>query len=206
MFHVKPSVAVLGRILRDLHVSPEVLSLLLSHAAAVEADADRLGLLGKGDVGHTIERHTADSLLFALVREPEPDERWVDVGSGAGFPGLVLGACYPATSFLLLEPQRRRAGFLEMQTARLGLDNVIVMQERVDDIAPGFDVAVARALAEPSLALEALWRLVEPDGEAILAVGKEAHPTGGAEVIELDRLGVDSPMRFLMMSDPMGTA
>src|SRR5687767_1639503 len=105
--------------LRDLHVSTGAISLLLSHASAVESDADRLGLISQRDAGHVLSRHTADSLLFALVRAPEPDDRWIDVGSGAGFPGVVLAACFPESSFVLLEPQRRRAAFLEMQAARL---------------------------------------------------------------------------------------
>lgn len=205
-FHVKHNLGSIGAILRELRVSPEAMSLLLSHAAAVEDDADRLGLVSRSDIGHVLDRHTADSLLFALVREPQAEERWIDVGSGAGFPGLVLAACYPIASFLLLEPQRRRAAFLEMQAARLGLDNVVVMQERADTLEPGFDVAVARALAEPSLAIEALWRLVEPEGEALLAVGRDAHPFPGVVEVRLDGYDVDSPRRFFMMSAPAGTA
>ena len=203
---MKHALVQLAVILRDLRVSAEALSILLSHAAAVEADADRLGLISHGDAGHVLSRHTADSLLFAVVRTPEPDDRWIDVGSGAGFPGLVLAACFPEASFVLLEPQRRRAAFLEMQAARLGLENVSVMQERADTLEPGFDVAVARALAEPSLAMEALWRLVEPDGDAIVAVGSDVSAHPAAEDVLLDQYDVDSPRRFFMMSAPAGTA
>ena len=119
-----PSGAEIGAIsalLRELALPSNLLSQLLAHAAAVAGDADRLGLVSIADSEHVLARHTADSLLFALARAPQAGERWIDVGSGAGFPGLVLGCAYPQTDFVLSEPQQRRAGFLDLQITRLGL-------------------------------------------------------------------------------------
>jgi 16S rRNA (guanine527-N7)-methyltransferase len=199
-------VAVLAALLRELALSQSLLSPLLAHAHAVQAAADRLGLVSHRDIDGIVARHTADSLLFAIAREPQADEAWVDVGSGAGFPGLVLALCYPETAFTLLEPQRRRAGFLELQVTELGLGNAAVLQERAADLSTEFDVATARALAEPLLALEALKGLVSEQGAVLLAVGQSAIAPMGAEDLDVRRPGVDSPGRLFMIASELGGA
>jgi 16S rRNA (guanine527-N7)-methyltransferase len=193
----------LGPLLAGLGLPPTALSLLFAHAAAVERDAERLGLVSPGDVGQIIARHTADSLLFALVRAPAPDETWIDAGSGAGFPGLVLGICNPATSFTLLEPLKKRAGFLELQVSDLGLGNVSVDARRLEQIEGSrYDVAVARALADPSRALKSMVRVVRPGGYVVVAVGQDASADlANVGVVSVDVPGhVDSPGRFFMMT------
>lgn len=197
--------ALLGPVLAGLGIPPTALSLLFAHAAAVETDAERLGLVSPGDAGQIIARHTADSLLFALVRAPAPAEAWIDAGSGAGFPGLVLAICYPATTFTLLEPLKKRAGFLELQVSGLGLGNVLVDTRRLEQIEGTlYDVAVARALTGPGRALNSMVRVVRPGGEAIVAVGQQAPPSDDAPgmrvvSVEVPR-HVDSPGRFFMMA------
>lgn len=212
MFHAEHrhapliGVEVVATLVRELGLGAGVLSPLLAHARAVRDEGDRLGLISRDDLEVVLPRHTADSLLFALVRAPAPEERWVDVGSGAGFPGLVLGICYPETTFTLLEPQARRAGFLDLQCLRLGLTNVSVHAARAQELAPDFDVATARALAEPALALEAMRRLVEPDGSVLLAVGDSAPVPPGVLDLDVARPGVDSPGRILLFEPTAGGA
>lgn len=202
-----PQIAALAALLRELALPPTLLSLLLAHAEAVRERADRLGLVAAADAPTIVARHTADSLLFALVREPEPGEGWADVGSGAGFPGLVLAICYPATSFTLIEPQQRRGAFLELQRDNLGLDNVIVRIERSEAVEGGtFDVVVARALAEPALALEGMLRLAVRHGTVMVAAGSNAVAPHWVEDVRIDRAGVDSPGRLFMMTQTPGGA
>lgn len=193
-------------VLRELRLPTGVLSLLLAHAAAVTQDADRLGLVSGRDTSSILSRHTADSLLFALVRRPEPGERWVDVGSGAGFPGLVLACCFPLTSFMLVEPQQRRAGFLDLCVTTLGLENTAVSKTRAVDMTTAFDVAVTRALAEPALALETMSHLLLPGGLAMLAAGETARVPVGAMEVSCPRPGADSPGRFFVLDRSAGGA
>lgn len=193
--------AVLHPLLRELALPATALSPVLGHAAMVAEAADRLGLVTERTLEEIVRRHTADSVLFALVRSPDPGERWVDVGSGAGFPGLVLGLCYPGTNFVLAEPQQRRAGFLETTVANLGADNIEVTDARASELEPSFDMAVARALAEPALAFETLKRLIRPGGTVLVAVGSGAHSPLGVDEVQVRRPGVDSPGRFFMLAD-----
>ena len=194
---------MLGQLLDRIALPSTLISPLLAHARSVEREADRLGLVSAGDISQVVRRHTADSILFALVRAPAAGERWVDAGSGAGFPGLVLAACYPETRFTLVEPQKRRAGFLELQIAELGLPNAAVDARRLEEVeATEFDVAVARAVANPAQALRSMVRVLRRDGVAIVAVsGRDLVPRGAIRLVALDQIGsVDSPGRFLMMT------
>jgi 16S rRNA (guanine527-N7)-methyltransferase len=200
------NIAALSALLRELSLPENLLSLLLAHAGAVVADADRLGLVSERTIDAVIGRHTADSLLFALARRPEIDDAWVDVGTGAGFPGLVLACCFPYARFTLVEPQKRRAGFLELQVHQLGVDNAQVLTARATDLEPRFDVATARALAEPLLALELLKNLLKQDGTALLAVGDHAVVPSEAVDLDVARAGVDSPGRIFMIAQARGGA
>jgi 16S rRNA (guanine527-N7)-methyltransferase len=194
--------AILGRLLALLGLPSTVLSLLFAHAEAVRAATPRLGLISPSDVDQIVPRHTADSMLFALARSPGSGERWMDVGSGAGFPGVVLACCYPDCSFTLLEPHGRRAGFLELVTSDLGLDNVVVDVRRLEELTEaGFDVAITRAFTDPSEALSSLIGSVREGGETLVAMGPGAAVAPSVRLVEVEVPdGVDSPGLFSMMT------
>ena len=192
--------AVLGSLLQRLGLPAQLASLLLAHAGAVADASDRLGLVSSGDRATIVVRHTCDSLLFAAAKTPRPGERWADVGSGAGFPGLVLACCYPMTRFWLIEPHGRKAGFLELQVNGLGLSNVEVSPRRLQEVDGAFDVAVARAFANPGEALLDLKSAVRVGGTALVAAGRDEPTPPGSERVELAGFGdVDSPGVLFMM-------
>jgi 16S rRNA (guanine(527)-N(7))-methyltransferase RsmG len=192
-------VGMLAALFRELDIPTQALSPLLGHAEAVHREGDRLGLVSRQDLPHVVARHSADSLLFALAHRPRAGARWADVGSGAGFPGFVLAICFPEAHFTLIEPQQRRAGFLQLAASDLGLANVVVLTARAEAVAPGFDVCVARALADPSAALTACIRLAPT---AIVAAGRDATLPEGASETRYQRRGVDSSGRLFMMTRP----
>lgn len=196
--------ASVAAVLDRLGLPPGLLSPLLAHAASVASDSSRLGLVSAGDERHVLRRHTADSLLTALVRAPEPHERWVDVGSGAGFPGLPLAICYPSTRFTLVEATGKKAGFLERQVLDLGLANVAVAADRAERLEGGFDVGVCRALAKPDAAMGMLFSLVRDGGPCIVLATAAVR---GARVVRVDVPEVDSPGTISMMtrSEPAAT-
>lgn len=114
--------------------------------------------------------HVADSLL------PVPyiqGEKWLDIGSGAGFPGIPLAIATPQVQWLLLEPRAKRCSFLKMVIFRLGLQNCQVLHGKLADLEPtALDGAVSRATFSDHsqfaplsqwLGPEAhLWALVRP--------------------------------------------
>ncbi len=193
---------MLGPLLNRLGTPITLLSLLLAHAEAVRVANPRLGLVSPGDLAVLVPRHTADSLLFAFARRPLRGERWLDVGSGAGFPGLVLACCFPDCLFTLVEPLKRRAGFLRLAAADLGLGNVAIDERRLAEVAGAdFDVSVARAFRSAAEATRMMLPAVRSGGLALVAIGAGAAAAPGAEIIKVEHFdNVDSPGLFSMMT------
>ena len=114
-------------------------------------EAIQFGFLGPRERERLWERHLNDALGLAGIRTPAPGERWADLGSGAGLPGLPLAVAHRATSFTMIDAQRRRLDWVEAAAQTLRLTNVTVAHARLEDYARGparasFDVATARAL------------------------------------------------------------
>ena len=104
------------------------------------------GLIGPHEVPRLWDRH----LLNCAVVADLIGSRYrtlVDIGSGAGLPGLVLAMMRPELSVTLLEPMERRCRFLSECVAELGLANASVLRGRAEDTALRADVATARAVA-----------------------------------------------------------
>jgi 16S rRNA (guanine527-N7)-methyltransferase len=193
-------VRVLAGLVGELGLPVGVLSLVLAHANAVLRDADRLGLVAERDLDAILRRHSADSLLFALARRPQGGEVWLDAGSGAGFPGMVLACAFPEARFVLVEPQQRRAGFLELVALNLGLTNVEVIRRRINSIAPdSADVITARALERPEETIPQLAGIAGPGGLVLVAATRDTAVPAGATLLDVARPDVDSPGQVLMM-------
>lgn len=128
------------------------------------------------------DRHVLDALRAVEELDECPAGPMVDVGSGGGIPGLVLGAVRPERPLHLVEATARKAGFLRETATRMGID-VTVHAARSEDLArvggPLRDTcacACARALAAPPAAAELCLPLVAPGGRVILWLGQSATP------------------------------
>lgn len=134
------------------------------------------GFISPGDAARLAERHVLDSAaLYPLL---DGVTSVIDVGSGAGLPGVVL-AVLGAFTVTLLEAEGRRWDFLLRVIGELGLDAQVV-RGRAEKIGhdprhrEGYDAAVARALGKVPVALELTMPLVRPGGRVVLAVGRSA--------------------------------
>ena len=140
-------------------------------------EALALGFLGPREGARLRERHLVDALGLATIRTPEAGERWVDLGSGAGLPGLPLAAAYPASSFTLVDAQRRRVAWIQATAAKLGLENVTAVHARLEDFGHGparaaFDVATARALGPLPVVAELGLPLLRVGGTLLVPRGR----------------------------------
>jgi len=116
-------------------------------------------------------------LGLAGIRTPAPGERWADLGSGAGLPGLPLALAHRATSFTLIDAQRRRLDWVEAAAQTLRLTNVTVVHARLEDYARGparasFDVATARALGPLPVVAELGLPLLTIGGQLLVPRGQ----------------------------------
>jgi 16S rRNA (guanine527-N7)-methyltransferase len=150
----------------------------------------RLDLVAPGDLERFHERHLEDSLRLLPIVEDAPVGPCVDVGSGAGLPGIPAAICTPQRQWRLVEPRRRRAAFLEECVRRLGLRNVEVIATTAEDaagdpaLAGAHALGTARALAPPLEAQRLVAPLVAPGGVMALFVGERAELPPKAELVQ----------------------
>jgi 16S rRNA (guanine527-N7)-methyltransferase len=163
------------------------------YAELLATDGVMRGLIGPRETERLWDRHL---LNCAMVSELLPQRGvLVDIGSGAGLPGVVLAMLRPSLQVILLEPLLRRSAFLEECVAELGLPNATVVRARAEDRAAAHikaDVATARAVAP--LGRLAGWAapLLRPGGELLAIKGQSAAEEIEAARPVLSRLGVRS--------------
>ena len=151
------------------------------------------GLIGPRETARLWDRHL---LNCALVAELVPDEgELVDIGSGAGLPGVVLAMLRPRLHVVLLEPLLRRSVFLEECVSALDLPNATVLRARAEEKAASrisADVATARAVAPLDRLVGWAAGLLRPGGQLLAIKGQSAAAELEAAGPVLSALGVRS--------------
>lgn len=118
-----------------------------------------------------IIKHFLDSLLY-LKALPEGKIAVIDVGSGAGFPGIPLKIIRPEIRLFLVEPSRKKAGFLMHMVKTLRLKDVDVIEKRIEDVSGlKVDVALTRALFDIGGFYKKAYHLLKEGGRLILSKG-----------------------------------
>ena len=132
-----------------------------------------------------------------------------DLGSGGGFPGLVLAIALPGARVVLVESVGKKAAFLGRATADLGLANVEVVDERVEDWAAGresVDLVTARALATLPVVLEYAAPLLRAGGAVVAWKGRRDAAEEGAAAVAAEQLGLARPVAEAVAVDLVPSA
>ncbi|MDP3767666.1 MAG: 16S rRNA (guanine(527)-N(7))-methyltransferase RsmG [Dehalococcoidia bacterium] len=182
-------------------LSTDQISLLSKYLGLVSRWRRRARLTAVADPIDAARVHIADSLLVLRAGVPA-SASLIDVGSGAGFPGIPLKVARPDLDITLLEPEARRAAFLEVAATELSL-LLRVVAARAEDAAKEpslreqFDLAAARAVAPLPAVCELTLPFVRPGGKTVLLKGPSvrgelqdgraaAHALGGGEPALID--------------------
>jgi 16S rRNA (guanine527-N7)-methyltransferase len=170
-----------------------VLDQVRRYAELLATDGVTRGLIGPRETDRLWDRHL---LNCAVVTELLPEYgRMVDIGSGAGLPGIVLAMLRPSLEVTLLEPLLRRAVFLEECVAELELANATVLRARAEDknvAGMAADIATARAVAPLDRLAGWAAGLLRPGGQLLAIKGQSAEAELAAAKPVLSRLGVRS--------------
>ena len=165
----------------------------------------KVNLTAIRDRGEMVTAHLVDSLV---VRPYLRGTQILDIGTGAGFPGLPLAIAEPDRQFMLLDSNNKKIAFVEHVGALLGLDNVSVARSRAEDFAPGkrFDTVVARAVAALPKLLAIAGHHVREDGVFVALKGRypaeeleELRAPWSHEVVQLAVPGLEAGSRHAVL-------
>ena len=149
-----------------------------AYAALLTGPGVERGLIGPAEAVRIWERHLLNSGLVAelLPEDSAGDCQLVDLGSGAGLPGVVLAILRPAVLVTLVEPMARRTSFLAECVSELGLSNVEIRRGRAEDLAGEIqaDVVTARAVARLDRLAVLAAGLCRPGGLVLAMKGASA--------------------------------
>ena len=159
----------------EFDVPRETMRRLDDFAALLVSENERQNLVSRGTLPHLWARHFLDSAqLLRFV--PSPDAAWLDLGTGAGFPGMIVAALHrgPVT---MIESRRLRVDFLHRAAEVLGVsDRTTVLLDRLERVAERkFDVISARAFAPMGDLLELAHRFSTEKTRWILPKGRSAQ-------------------------------
>ena len=117
-----------------------------------------------------VQKHFVDSLMIQKLYTPKGEEYWLDLGTGAGFPGIPLKIVYPNLKILLLDSLNKRVKFLQEVIEELGLSGITAVHGRAEELArkeeyrEQFDCCVSRAVANLAVLSEYCLPFVRVQG------------------------------------------
>lgn len=184
----------------DLEVAGRAQDFLGEGFGRVSAFADALvaqgvlrGLIGPRELPRLWERHLLNSA--ALLPYLPPAGTVVDVGSGAGLPGVVIACARPDLHVVLVEPMERRALWLTEVAESIGLSSVEVVQRRAEELHGRLaaDVVTARAVAPLDRLMTWCFPLVRDGGSLLAMKGSRAEDEATDAAALIERLGGGAP-------------
>ncbi|MBI4407141.1 MAG: 16S rRNA (guanine(527)-N(7))-methyltransferase RsmG [Candidatus Kerfeldbacteria bacterium] len=117
-----------------------------------------VNLVSRQDIDQLYAHHVVPSRLFLELQRVRPGETVLDIGSGGGFPGMVIAIMEPTIQVTLVDSIGKKTKFLRHCVAELGLNNVTVVTGRVETVSGQYDHVTARAVAP----LDTLWSWASP--------------------------------------------
>ena len=122
-------------------------------------------------------KHVLDSLSYLKGFSPTPGSRLLDMGSGAGFPALVIKIARPELAITLVESVKKKASFLRHIMRTLKMENVEIIDKRIEELidthSSSYNIVTARAFADMNAALSAGTAFLRPGGLMVLSRGPE---------------------------------
>lgn len=161
--------------------------LLLEYLILLKRWTARVDLVSPAPLETLLERHVVDSLAAWIVIksavQPKIDS-FIDIGSGAGLPGLVWAALSPQSRACLVEPRDKRVQFLKEAVSRLALKNVDIVCDRSENLASAmqgrtFALVTSRAVGAFGQTVSATQALLEADGVAAFLAGPSHQQEAG---------------------------
>ncbi len=156
---------------------------------------ERMNLTAITDPGEIAIKHYLDALTLKRVLPQVDGLHLIDVGAGAGFPGLPMAIAFPQMRATLMDSTAKKLHFIDHAAESLGLDNVRTLHARAEDAGrerfhrQAYDIVVARAVARLPVLLEYSLPLCKLGGQVIAMKGAAAFDESNAAAKAIDALG-----------------
>ncbi len=157
----------------EIEANPQLQERLCLYSSLLTERNRHMDLTAADDEEEILDKHFIDSLTVLKTGLLEHCKTLIDVGTGAGFPGMVIAMARPDIQVTLLDAQRKRLDFLEEIAERSGMKNIKVLHARAEDAArrmelrETFDIACARAVAPLNILSEYILPFVRIGGMAL---------------------------------------
>lgn len=155
----------------EIPLPPQTLDKLIAYLLLLEKWNQTFNLTAVRDPKAMVLRHLLDSLVVLPYIEKQPI---LDVGTGAGLPGIPLALALPQYAFVLLDSNHKRVRFLRQVVLELGITNVQIIQERIEwfQAPKRFEIIVSRAFSSASELIEKSLHVCASDGRWLLMKGR----------------------------------
>ncbi len=153
----------------SIPLKEQQLDQLMAYAGLLQRWNKRFNLVSSQDLDDFVSRHLLDCLC---VPADKLTGRILDMGTGAGLPGIPLAVAHPGQAFTLVDSNGKKVRFLQQVQIELGLENIHPVHSRIEALGGDFDTILARALSQ----LEQLWQwaapLLAPGGQLLALKGQ----------------------------------
>jgi 16S rRNA (guanine527-N7)-methyltransferase len=201
----------------DVTISEEMIAQLSLYQRLLQHENQRVNLTAISTTEMIWEKHFLDSLAIGtLFHKTSVPDSLIDIGTGAGFPGIVLKIVFPHIKVALVESIHKKAQFCEMVCSQLQLRDISVHVNRAEEVANlqenngSWDIAVSRAVASSVIAIPLLMSFIKPSGHICLykgekvlqelAVVSETYPQLRSKIVPIPyRLPSDTRDRSLVV-------
>jgi 16S rRNA (guanine527-N7)-methyltransferase len=184
-----------AKTLFNVHLTARQVVALVNYERELLAWNQKFNLTAIRDTESIRSKHFLDSFSCVLAWKANPPRRLVDVGTGAGFPGIPLKIIYPTMRVTLIESVGKKAAFCQHMIQRLGLDDIEVIHARAEDLGRDsahretYDWAVARAVANLNILSEYLLPFVKLGGMMLAQKGESGPAEAQSAEKAMELLG-----------------
>ena len=196
-----------------INLSEEQLKQIDEFCLFLLAENKKYNLTAIREYEDVLLKHVYDSLTLAMATNLESEAMLLDIGSGAGFPGIILQIAFPKLKVTLLDSNGKKTTFLKLVKEKLNLENLTVINSRAEDYIKnnreGFDLVTARAVASLNILVELAIPFLKTNGIFIamkadikneIEIAKEASAVLNAslEGIQKFNLPIENSQRTLV--------
>lgn len=175
----------------EVVLSPEIIEKLKKYAALLKEWNEKFNLTAITEEPQVVEKHFYDCLIPCKYIQVA-GKKVADLGTGAGFPGLVWAIVYPTSKVDLVEATGKKCTFLKAVSDACGLNNVTIINKRCEEMHDRgkYDIVTARALAPMATLLEMSAALVKTGGTLLAMKGSHGEEEFSKTGKEADKLGL----------------